>query len=79
MCIALHLLLLSVWVHHCPFIYIVKGLPVTIHAGKCFISNAFVKSAVYLCCVGERCCQGYSTIPAEGTIDDDCINLGQIH
>lgn len=28
--------------------------------------------------IGERCCQGYSAVLAQGAIDDDCINLGQI-
>lgn len=43
-----------------------------------FVSGAFVNSAVYLWSIGERGCQGYSAIPAQGTIDDDSINLGQI-
>lgn len=47
-------------------------------ACKCFISGAFVNSAVYLWSIGECCCQGYAAIPAQGTIDDDSINLGQI-
>lgn len=43
-----------------------------------FISAAFVNSAVYLWSIGEHRCQGYSAIPAQGAIDDDSINLGQI-
>lgn len=37
-----------------------------------------MKSAVYLWSIGECCCQGYPAIPAQGTIDDDSVNLGQI-
>ena len=37
-----------------------------------------MNSAVYLWSIGERRCQGYSAVPAQGTIDDDSINLGQI-
>lgn len=37
-----------------------------------------MNSAVYLWSIGESCCQGYPAIPAQGTIDDDSINLGQI-
>lgn len=43
-----------------------------------FHQLAFVNSAVYLWSIGECCCQGYSAIHAQGTIDDDSINLGQI-
>lgn len=56
----------------------VKNLSLTVPASKCFISCAFVKSAVYLWSIGECCCQGYPAIPAQGTIDDDSVNLGQI-
>lgn len=39
---------------------------------------AFVSLAIFLWSIGECRCQGYPSISAQGTIDGDSFNLGQI-
>lgn len=57
---------------HCPLIVIVNRQHILLPYMPVLV-NVFD-----LWLIGERCCQGYSAVLAQGAIDDDCINLGQI-
>lgn len=55
-----------------------ESMSVTAHAFKWFHQRCLCElSSFLLWSIGERRCQGYPAIPAQGTIDDDSISLGQ--
>lgn len=64
---------------HCPLIVIVNRLHGLLpYMLVNVLSETLSWTRDHLCLIGERCCQGYSAVLAEGAINDDCINLGHI-